>query len=220
MMHDDTLYTNGIKFMKKRDWDNAHRVFIKLVNKFPSKFLYNYYLCLCYLNMGRLEEASRILGKFDDIFSPQVYILRGYHGAKSGNFAKAVEYFSKVLELDADNITALLGLAYTYSEIKDFEKTEECYLRVLDIENMNVPALHGLGYALAEQDKDLDEALKYCRLSLLQDPKNSAALDSLGWVYYKMGFYNLAMKEIKKAIRLSPNDKKINEHYELIMKEI
>ena len=51
--------------------------------------------------------------------------------------------------------------------------------------------LNYLGYMLADRGTRLDEALDISAAVAL-DPANGAYLDSLGWVYYKMGNYELA----------------------------
>ena len=58
----------------------------------------------------------------------------------------------------------------------------------------NVTSLNGLGYVLACQDKDLTKALSLCKKAVDSSPNSAACLDSLGWVYYKLGMIEDAKK--------------------------
>ena len=61
-------------------------------------------------------------------------------------------------------------------------------------------ALNYLGYMLADRGTRLDEALGYIRRAVALDPQNGAYLDSLGWAYYKMGNYELAEENLRRAV--------------------
>jgi Tfp pilus assembly protein PilF len=44
------------------------------------------------------------------------------------------------------------------------------------------------------------------------DPGNGAYLDSLGWVYFKMGQYELAEDNLRQAIQRDQTDPTVHEH--------
>jgi len=44
------------------------------------------------------------------------------------------------------------------------------------------------------------------------DPENGAYLDSLGWVYYKMGNYELAEENLRRASERMGSDPTIHDH--------
>lgn len=58
---------------------------------------------------------------------------------------------------------------------------------------------------LINQNK-LDEALKCTTLLVIDYPKNAKALNLRGQVYYKKGEFEIAMKDINRAISLTPKD--------------
>ena len=72
---------------------------------------------------------------------------------------------------------------------------------------------------LADRGTRLDEALGYIRRAVALDPQNGAYLDSLGWAYYKMGNYDLAEENLRRASERIGNDPTIHDHLgELYMK--
>ncbi len=73
-------------------------------------------------------------------------------------------------------------------------------------------ALNYLGYMLADRGTRLDESLGYIRRAVALDPNNGAYLDSLGWAYYKMGNYDLAEENLRRASERIGNDPTVHDH--------
>jgi tetratricopeptide (TPR) repeat protein len=69
-----------------------------------------------------------------------------------------------------------------------------------------------LGYSFADRGERLDEALDLIRAALVLDPWNGAYLDSLGWVYLKLGRLDDARDPLERAVREFPNDATVLEH--------
>jgi tetratricopeptide (TPR) repeat protein len=65
---------------------------------------------------------------------------------------------------------------------------------------------------LADRGVRLEESVKYIQRALELEPNNGAYLDSLGWVYFKMGRYDLAEPPLEADARLMHNDPTIHEH--------
>lgn len=60
-------------------------------------------------------------------------------------------------------------------------------------------AYNALGYSYADRGVQLNEAKKYIEIALSIEPKNHYILDSMGWVYFKLGDLNLAQQFVMKA---------------------
>ncbi|MDC0422897.1 tetratricopeptide repeat protein [Methylophilaceae bacterium] len=63
-------------------------------------------------------------------------------------------------------------------------------------------AYNALGYSYADRAVKLDEAKKYIEIALSIQPRNHYILDSMGWVYYRLGDLNLAHQFIMKAYNI------------------
>jgi Flp pilus assembly protein TadD len=92
--------------------------------------------------------------------------------------------------------------------------------RAIEIDPENANAHNSLGYIYAESNLNLDEALKECRKAVQLDRNNPAYLDSLGWVYYKLGDLQQAKTYLKKAARLAPDNREIEDHYEAVLSNL
>ena len=76
----------------------------------------------------------------------------------------------------------------------------------------NAQALNYLGYMLADRGVRLDEALGYIRKAVAIDPQNGAYLDSLGWAYYRLGNYDLAEENLRRASEKIGSDPTVQAH--------
>ena len=83
---------------------------------------------------------------------------------------------------------------------------------VINLEPENADALNYLGYTYADLGQNLDEAEHLIKQALKYKPDDGYIIDSLGWVYFKKGYYNKALNLLEKAVSLVPDDPAILEH--------
>ena len=98
-----------------------------------------------------------------------------------------------------DKIYATFVAGSIYERQKKYELAEESFRKVLTMDPKNAQALNYLGYMLADRGVRLDEALGYIRKAVALDPQNGAYLDSLGWAYYRLGNYDMAEDNLRRA---------------------
>ncbi len=99
-----------------------------------------------------------------------------------------------------------------YDRQQMYDKAEAAFRKALAIDPDNSMTLNYLGYMLADHDQKLDEALAMIQKAVQLDPQNYAYLDSLGWAYYKLGNYNLAEIDLRKAIERNSTDPTVHDH--------
>jgi tetratricopeptide (TPR) repeat protein len=95
---------------------------------------------------------------------------------------------------------------------KHYEPAEQLFRQVLDLDPSNAMTLNYLGFMLADKGSKLPEALKMIRKAVEQEPMNGAYLDSLGWVYFKLGQYELAEENLRQAVERDQTDPTVHEH--------
>ena len=76
----------------------------------------------------------------------------------------------------------------------------------------NAAALNYLGYMFADRGVNLPEAKEMLTKAVGLDPTSGAFLDSLGWVYFRLGEVDRAEKYLTEALRLEPFDATVQEH--------
>jgi tetratricopeptide (TPR) repeat protein len=99
-----------------------------------------------------------------------------------------------------------------YERQKKYDQAEQAFRDVLQQNPSNSMALNYLGYMLADRNVHLEEALTLVKKALDFDPQNYNYIDSLGWVYFKLGKYEQAEENLRHAADKSPNDATIQDH--------
>jgi Tfp pilus assembly protein PilF len=83
----------------------------------------------------------------------------------------------------------------------------------LELEPTSAEALNYSGYMYAEKGTNLTVAREMIEKALAIEPDNGAFLDSLGWVFFKMGKHQEALKYIQRAVENSKEpDATLMEH--------
>src|SRR5271168_4984354 len=95
---------------------------------------------------------------------------------------------------------------------KHYDSAEEQFRKILALDSNNSMTLNYLGYMLADRGVKLDDALSMVQKAVQLEPQNGAYLDSLGWVYFKMGQYALAEANLRKATERISKDPQVHDH--------
>jgi tetratricopeptide (TPR) repeat protein len=74
------------------------------------------------------------------------------------------------------------------------------FRKALEVDNANLVALNNLAFLLARDPAQLGEALKYAQKAKEIAPQDSHVLDTLGWVYFRKGLYDMAARELESAL--------------------
>ncbi|WP_068314394.1 tetratricopeptide repeat protein [Polycladidibacter hongkongensis] len=95
---------------------------------------------------------------------------------------------------------------------KNWPKAEEDLRAALKLNPKQPMVLNYLGYSLVDRGMSFDEALDMIKTAVSLRPTDGYIVDSLGWVYYRLGRFDEAVKELERAVSLRPHDPLINEH--------
>ncbi|UYO74982.1 tetratricopeptide repeat protein [Halomonas qinghailakensis] len=110
--------------------------------------------------------------------------------------------------------TSLLYLRAMHAwERGDVQAMENDLRQILRTEPDNAEALNALGYTLADLNLQgrLEEARELIERAYEADPNNPAVLDSMGWVYFRLGKPNDALAWLESAYAQMP-DQEIAAH--------
>jgi len=84
-----------------------------------------------------------------------------------------------------------------------WNECDSTYERALEIDSANATINNNLAYSLSERGIRLGEALVMAKIAIEKEPLNSSFLDTIGWVYYKLGDYEKAKEYLEKAIEVA-----------------
>lgn len=111
----------------------------------------------------------------------------------------AIRSLNTVLAADATNRTALLWKGDIEASKGDYTSAVADYRRLLDLDSENKIALNNISFMLLEYLHQPGEALKYAQKALELNPNDPHTEDTLGWVLYRQGLYDLSVKQLEAA---------------------
>jgi len=126
--------------------------------------------------------------------------------------AAAIALLEAEVAAHPDNIDLLFELGSVYERANDRKAAETAFLAVLAKKPDHAPSLNYLGYMWAEGGENLERAHEMLTRAVGQEPNNGAYVDSLGWVYFRLGKLDLAEKYLTDATKLLPRDATVHEH--------
>jgi tetratricopeptide (TPR) repeat protein len=167
---------------------------------------------------GAIDRAHRAALAAPDSIEPRILLARLYDGQKRHAASESV--WVEVLHLGGDSAAVLMEIAAARESRGDTAGAEEAVRDVLRIQPDHARALNFLGYLLADHNRSLEEALRLIRKALEEDPDNGAFIDSLGWVYYRLGRLGEARLELERAVHLTGGDPVVHEHLGDVYKDL
>ena len=114
-------------------------------------------------------------------------------------YPESLEYYDRMLEFRPDAEGVLLGRAELLLRMDRVDDAVGQYREAVDKYPDSALSLNALGYTLADRTDDYEEAERLIRKALEIDPDSAAIIDSLGWVLYRLGRYEEALVELKRA---------------------
>jgi len=140
------------------------------------------------------------------------YLAQGEILRAENRFEEGVEMYSRALQQKRDDTTLLYARGLMAEKVDRLDMTEADLLKVISKEPDNADALNALGYTLADRTSRYKEAQEYIKRAAALVPDDPAILDSLGWVSYRLGEMDEALKWLAKAFE-KLEDAEIAAHY-------
>jgi tetratricopeptide (TPR) repeat protein len=199
---DGWVHLGGLYF-DNRKYNEAITVLNEAISSFPDNFAVNLILGLSYAQQDKHLQAKEYLKKSVNLNPKDINALSAY--AYTLNQLKdndeAVEYLKKALELKPNDINLLGTLGLIYDSQEKWAECDSIYEKALTIDSSNSLVNNNYAYSLSERGIKLQKALKMAKLAVEKDPLNSSYLDTIGWVYFKLGDYEKAKDYLEQAIK-------------------
>ncbi len=97
------------------------------------------------------------------------------------------------------SFSLLYGRAMAHEAAGAFEEMERDLRSILAQDPDHAATLNALGYTLTNHTERFEEAAKLIERALELSPGDPAILDSLGWVYYKLGHFEVSESLLRRA---------------------
>jgi tetratricopeptide (TPR) repeat protein len=204
-------YMGGKEFPKAQEEADA------AIKKYPNDREVRVGRASLLAEMGKTDAAvsdvKKLLDGKDDraiqLALSELYVK----GRKFDDAAKALDAAEKMSESQEDKIDVWFKRGAMFEREKNVAAAETEFRKVLAVVPDNPATLNYLGYMLADRNLRLPEALTMIQTAVDRDPNNGAYLDSLGWVYFRMGKLPEAEENMRRAVELTPHDPTMLDHY-------
>lgn len=186
------------------------------LEKFPNDRLIKSLASTVYADLGRYREAESLLkALFDGKNDRETWISLAQIYEKQKNFAemaRALDEAGKLSSTNEEKEVVHFMRGAMYERQKKYDLAEAEFRKVLEINPKSASALNYLGYMLADRNVRLQEALEMIQKAVALEPNNSAFLDSLGWVYYRLNRFEEAAEWLQKSLARSTRDPTVHDH--------
>jgi len=134
----------------------------------------------------------------------------------TGDYENAFYWFNDVITRDeaagkADWRT-YYARAITYHELGNWEAAEADLLKSVELNPRQAQVLNYLGYSWVDRGENLEKGFELIQDAVSLSPNSGYIVDSLGWAYYKLGQFELAVLYLERAVELAADDPTLNDH--------
>ncbi len=135
--------------------------------------------------------------------SVHLYLVEGELLTDAEKYDEAMTVYNFALKEFPDESDLLYARAMLGERMGRLDVLERDLRAIISREPNNAQALNALGYTLADRTKRYAEAKGLIERALSLKPDDYYILDSMGWVLYRMGQPQEALKYLRRAAELS-----------------
>jgi tetratricopeptide (TPR) repeat protein len=155
-------------------------------------------------------EIDRAIHDYDEAIRLKPDDATAFHNRGNAYKAKrevdrAIQDYDQAIRLQPFFTASFLSRGNAYQVKGDYDRAIEDYDRAIYLEPAYADAFNARCWTRAIANTELEAALADCDESLRLRADNAAALDSRGFVYFRMGSYDKAIANLDNALSRYPN---------------
>ena len=209
------LYYLSNVYRDLKQYDQSIIIAEKQINLYPKEKDGYINKIISLLTIEDFEKATEVLLESLQIF-PNDFDMNYFLGIAHyslENFIESETYYEKALKINNQSTTAMHGLAMAYDKNEKWDKSDKLYIDLIADNTNDAQAYNNYAYSLVERNKDIDYALTLAEKAIELSPNTSAYLDTIGWIYFKLGNFEKAKEFIAKSIVYDDSSAVVLEHY-------
>ncbi len=169
---------------------------------------------------GRFDQAIEVLSQLTRSHpdQPLAFASLGDVYRQQDLFEQARTAYTDALNGYPEDATIRWWLLYsrgiTSDQLDDWDAAEADFRASLALNPDTPSVLNYLGYSIVDREitTNYDKALGMIETAVAARPDSGAIVDSLAWVYFKLGRYADAVTPMERAAELEPNDPILSDH--------
>lgn len=157
---------------------------------------------------GKLDEALRLLQEAatnNPELAVQLRIAEATLLRDARQTAAALELLDRELARQPDQPDLLYESALLAERLDRIEVMETRLRRLIALQPDSAQAYNALGYSYADRNVRLAEARQLIEKALQLAPDDPFILDSMGWVLYRQGDLDGALRHLQRALKQRPD---------------
>ncbi len=158
--------------------------------------------------LGRLPEARALLQELRTTHAEDAvryYLMEGELLYQAHAFAEAALLYDQALQEYPDEPDLLYGRSLVSERLGRVTLAERDLRKLLEIDPEDPRSLNALGYILSNHSKRYDEALMLIDKALTKTPDDATVIDSMGWIMYRQGDLEAALRFLTEAFEKMPD---------------
>jgi tetratricopeptide (TPR) repeat protein len=169
-----------------------------------------------YIDEYNLKYAKAIedLAPFANVNTYEVHVRLAWLNYCNLKFNDAAIHYKKALELAPKSLEARMGFIYTLASLEKWDLVIDQYKTIIVIDPTHALANYNLALIYFNR-ADYKSASPYISTYINCYPFNFDGVNLAGWIKYNLGNKEEAISYFKKALLLSPDEKK----YDTILKD-
>lgn len=195
--------------------DEAENYLQNLLKNDPKHPLANTYMAIIRISKQDYDAAEQYLNRAIEINPSwgQNYGLLASLYSFQKNWEKSINTYLDGIKADPKDIRIRMNLAQIYQEQNQMENALKIYEKVLEINPQNILARNNLSAILSDFRQDRQSLEKALELALVfKDSDQPMLLDTLGWIYLKLGQVDNALPLLQKATEKLPDQPILQYH--------
>jgi tetratricopeptide (TPR) repeat protein len=163
---------------------------------------------------GKLDEARELIRKVPERNAEEARaktLAEAQMLRDAKRLREAAQLLDQVVRANPDDLDLAYELAMVYDKLQRFDDMERLLRRVIEKKPDHAHAHNALGYSLADRNLRLPEARQLIQRALELTPGDPFITDSLGWVEFRLGNTQEALRQLRQAWSKRP-DPEIGAH--------
>jgi tetratricopeptide (TPR) repeat protein len=210
---DRARFLLGLGFSQRQRHEEAWEEFARIPSSAEVYVKAQVQMALILERQEKIREAIHILKETLKIRrNPLLLGFLATLKEKAGETKEAERILLAGIEEFRDNIELRYNLGVIYEKTGRLAPAIEQMRAILQMDPANAEAMNFIGYSWADRGIHLEEAEQLIKRALELKPDSPHIIDSLGWVYFRQGKNDLAIKYLTEAHRGMPDDPTVADH--------
>lgn len=200
-------------------FEQANRLYTDGANEQALAFSFQIRRALNLVRMNQPQAGIDIMQKLakDYPHIPIFSLILGDMLAQQNKCEAAIKSYTQALDVFKNAREPSTAVIYfnrgtCYDKLGKLKPALSDLQTALALAPNNPVYMNYVAYTWAEQNRSLDKALKLAQKAVELAPDDGHILDTLGWVYYRLGQYDKATKVLEQAVEKVPANAAINDH--------